>query len=67
MYILVKKIDTLKSKIHKGKTINEYIIYIMIADVAIKAYLVYGKHEMIDKIDSLKEQHNINDTFYETN
>lgn len=67
MYISVKTIDTLKSTVHKGRVISEYIIYVMIGDVAIKAYTEYGSKACVDRIDELKKEYNINDAFYEIN
>ena len=45
MYILVKKIDEYKSKVHKNKTIPEYIVYVMIGDTPIEANTVLGEKE----------------------
>ena len=67
MYISVKTIDTLKSTTHKGRIIFEDIIYIMVGDIPIKAYIEYGSKACVDRIDELKKEHNINDAFYETN
>lgn len=45
MYILVKKIDEYKSKVHKDKTISEYIIYLMVDDTPIEANTALGEKE----------------------
>ena len=41
--ILIKEVDRLYSKIHKGKYISEYIIYLMENDVKLKAINVTGE------------------------
>jgi len=41
--ILIKEIDRLYSKIHKGKFVSEYIIYLMENDVKLKAFNVVGE------------------------
>lgn len=45
MFILVKKIDEYKSKIHKNKIIPEFIVYLMIDDTPIEAITVLGEKE----------------------
>lgn len=45
MYILVKKIDEYKSKVHKNKTIPEYIVYLMLDDTPIEANTAFGEKE----------------------
>jgi hypothetical protein len=43
--ILIKEVDRLYSKIHKGKYISEYIIYLMENDVKLKAVSVFGEKQ----------------------
>ena len=45
MYILVKKIDEYKSKVHKNKIVPEFIIYLMIDNTPIEANTVLGERE----------------------
>ena len=40
--ILIKEIDRLYSKIHKGRFVSEYIVYLMENDVKLKAFNVVG-------------------------
>ena len=42
MEILSKKIDTFKSSKHKGKSIDEYITYLMVDGTRIEAYVTLG-------------------------
>ena len=41
--ILIREIDRLYSKIHKGKYVSEYIIYLMENDIKLKAISVIGE------------------------
>lgn len=41
--ILIKEIDRLYSKLHKNRFVSEYIIYLMIDDVKLKAFTVVGE------------------------
>jgi len=45
--ILIKEVDRLYSKIHKGKYISEYIIYLMENDIKLKAISVLGEKQKI--------------------
>ena len=40
--ILIKEIDRLYSKIHKGRFVSEYIVYLIENDVKLKAFNVVG-------------------------
>lgn len=53
MNLLVKQIDAFKSVKHKGRTIAEYIIYVMIGDMPIRAYVEIGKEAKDRRIVSL--------------
>jgi hypothetical protein len=41
--IVVKEIDRLNSTIHKGKTISEYLIYLIENDVKLACYSEFGE------------------------
>ena len=41
--ILIKEVDRLYSKIHKGKYVSEYIIYLMENDIKLKAISALGE------------------------
>jgi hypothetical protein len=56
--IIVKEIDTYSSKLFKGKTISEYLIYVALEDGAkISATIVYGNDAKIDKVNELLVEH----------
>ncbi len=59
MNLLVKQIDVFKSVKHKGKIVAEYIIYVMIGNTPIKAYVEIGNEAKDKRILSLLN--NIND------
>ncbi len=42
MRIVAKEIDRYESKRHKNKNISEYIIYLMVDNIPIEAYIEFG-------------------------
>lgn len=66
MHILIKTIDRLKSMTHKNRVIPEFIIYIMIDEIPIIAYIKIGKSDMIDKLEEIKLQYNITNVMFKT-
>jgi len=59
MEILSKKIDTFKSSKHKGKSMDEYIVYVTIDDIPIEAYLTLGTQMTNECIGHLSVFNNI--------
>ncbi len=57
--ILIREIDRLYSKIHKGKYISEYIIYLMENDVKLNASNVVGEKEKNNYVYSLMVLNNL--------
>jgi hypothetical protein len=56
--IIVKEIDTLTSKLHKGRVITEYLIYLMENDVKLACYSVIGDEAKNNKIIELENNNN---------
>jgi hypothetical protein len=51
--IVVKEIDRLNSTVHKGKTISEYLIYLIENDVKLACYSEFGvvaKNLMVNQL-----------------
>jgi hypothetical protein len=59
MQILVKQIDTLKSKTHKNKTLVEYIVYLILGNTPIEAYTEIGANMLNQRLKTLLS---LNDT-----
>ena len=64
MHILIKLIDTYYSKQHKGKTLNEYIVYVMVDDVLVEAYTEIGSEKVVNLVDELRTSKNITEAFF---
>jgi hypothetical protein len=60
MTIFVKEMDILKSTLHQGKKITEYIVYLMIDEIAVEAYMEYGYENKNNRINFLKQKYKIN-------
>jgi hypothetical protein len=54
MTILSKEIDKYKSAKHKKKIITEYIVYLMIDNIPIEAYIEFGSNNMHNRINIIK-------------
>jgi hypothetical protein len=50
MKILVKECDRLKSSLHKGRYVSEYIIYLIDKEIPIECHTVIGLDAKNDKI-----------------
>jgi phenylpyruvate tautomerase PptA (4-oxalocrotonate tautomerase family) len=55
--ILVKEIDRLKSTTHKKKYISEYLIYVMLDDVKLNAYIEIGEKSKKERVNDLLLTH----------
>lgn len=53
MHIVVKETDQYKSSIHKNTMLSEYLIYLLMDDTLIKAYIEYGTHAKNERVFSL--------------
>ena len=53
--IVIKEIDVLVSKLHKGRVITEYLIYLMENDVKLACYSVIGDEAKENKIIELEK------------
>lgn len=58
MQILVKQIDTLKSKTHKNKTLVEYIVYLILGNTPIEAYTEIGTNMLNQRLKTLVSLNN---------
>lgn len=57
MRIVWKEVDIYKSTQFKGKTLPEYIIYVMVDDTIIEAYIEIGDENKLKRIETLKPLH----------
>lgn len=55
--IVIKEIDRLNSTVHKPKSISEYLIYIMLDDVKLKAYTEIGEAAKKERVNELLLTH----------
>lgn len=68
--IVIKEIDVLTSKLHKGRVVTEYMIYLMENDVKLSCYTVIGddakKNKIIEleKIINMKTEYPLTLVFY---
>jgi hypothetical protein len=68
MHILTKVIDEYKSKTHKGKVLNEYIVYLMVDNITIEARTAFGKEQKdLTVLDIIKKYSGNTITTEETN
>lgn len=68
MRILIKENDKLKSVRHKGRMVSEYLIYLMVDNVAVKCYNEIGENAKLDRVNdillrefNIDNKNNIND------
>lgn len=59
--IIVKEIDRFESKISKGKTISEYLIYLMMDGIVIEAYTEIGTKNRDKIINRLQPNYSSQD------
>jgi len=55
--IVIKEIDRLNSTVHKPKSISEYLIYVMLDDVKLKAYTEIGEAAKKERVNELLLTH----------
>ena len=51
--ILIKEIDKLQSKTHKGRIISEYLVYLMENDIKLSCYSELGKEAKDIRVNEL--------------
>lgn len=55
--IIVKEIDRLNSTVFKRKKISEYLIYVMLDDIKLKAYTEIGENAKKERVNELLLTH----------
>jgi len=55
--IVIKEIDRFNSTVHKPKSVSEYLIYIVLDDVKIKAYTEIGESAKKERVNELLLTH----------
>ena len=66
MTILIKENDKYTSNLHKGRFILEYIIYLMIGEVATEAFLEVGETNKDKRLKNILETHGESEISYIT-
>ena len=59
--IIVKEVDKLTSKLHTGRVINEYLIYLSLDNKMIEAHTEFGEASKIARVNELILTHFVKD------
>ena len=60
MRIVTNEIDIYKSSKKRGKTISEYVVYLMFENTIVEAYIEYGVEAKEKRIKELISKHRVN-------
>lgn len=57
--IIVKEIDKLSSKMHKGKIVKEFLVYYSVNSVLVDAFTIFGDNEKNLKTNELISKYSL--------